>query len=93
VGGGAKNDLWLQIIADASGHTIHRAAVSVGACFGDALMAALGSGYYKSWADFSQTIQPGASFTPDPARHAAYQPYRRMFDQLYYATRDLMHAL
>lgn len=93
VGGGAKNDVWLQIIADASGHTIHRASVSVGACFGDALMAALGSGYYKAWADFSEVIQPGACFIPDPVRHAAYQPYRRMFDQLYRATRDLMHAL
>lgn len=93
VGGGAMNIPWLHIIADISGYTINTASVTLGAAFGDALMAALAAGQYRSFADFDRVIKPGLVIAPDPAKHAAYQPYRRLFDQLYQNNKELMHSL
>ena len=44
VGGGTKNPAWMQITADVSGKRILVPAVTVGASYGDALMAAVGTG-------------------------------------------------
>ncbi|HAF63175.1 MAG TPA: carbohydrate kinase [Anaerolineaceae bacterium] len=93
VGGGSQNLLWLQIIADVSGQVIHRAAVNIGASFGDALMAGLGCGHFHSFSDLSDLIRPDTFFVPDEERNALYQPYRKRFAQLYSSTRDLMHEL
>jgi len=92
-GGGAKNLPWLKIIADITGQTIQIPQVTLGAAFGDALMAALAAGRYRSFADFADVIQPGGVFLPDEGRHATYGAYRRVFDRLYLSTQDLMHAL
>lgn len=72
VGGGAKNRPWMQIIADITGQPIHTAGVTLGAAYGDALMAALAAGCYQSFADFSTVIQPGESFLPDAGRNRRY---------------------
>lgn len=93
VGGGAKNLPWLQIIADITGQTINTARVTMGAAYGDALMAALGVGFYKSFADFAEVIQPGLSLQPDLQNHERYRPYRKIFDQLYLSTKNLVHSL
>ena len=44
VGGGTKNPVWTQAIADVCGREVSVAKVTVGACFGEALMAALAGG-------------------------------------------------
>jgi xylulokinase len=93
VGGGVKNLTWLKIIADITGETINTANVSIGAAFGDALMASLGCGYYKSFADFSEVIKPGQVIEPDKNKTKLYQPYRKIFDQLYSATKEMMHSI
>lgn len=93
VGGGTKNPLWMQMVADITGKTLHTAGITIGASFGDAMMAAMGIRYFSSFADFSSFIKAGAVYTPDAQTHKAYQPYLRMFDQLYDATKELMHKL
>ena len=93
VGGGVKNLHWLIIIADITGETINTADVSIGTAFGDALMASLGCGYYKSFADLSTVIKPGRVIELDQKNTKLYQPYRIVFDQLYLATKELMHSL
>lgn len=93
VGGGAKNIPWLHMIADISGETLNTARVTMGAAFGDALMAALASGRYTSFADFNAVIKPGQVIEPNMKNHSIYQPYRKIFDQLYLSTKELMHSL
>lgn len=39
---GTKNPEWIQIVADITGKEIATAAVTIGASFGDAMMAAMG---------------------------------------------------
>lgn len=58
-GGGTKNDVWLQAVSDVLERPIQTASVSVGAAYGDAIMAALAGGAYSNWVDLSTAIQIG----------------------------------
>ncbi len=95
VGGGAKNPLWMQIVADITGKTISTPAVTVGASFGDAMMAALGIKWpgYESFASLTKFIKPGKSYEPNPGNHMLYEKYQALYDALYTATADIMHSL
>ena len=94
-GGGAQNPLWMQIIADILGKEIATPEVTVGACYGDALMAALGVKYegFEDYASLTGFILAGRTYQPDPAAHEAYQKYQAVYDALYGATKDLAHVL
>ena len=94
-GGGTQNPLWMQIIADVLGKEIEVPAVTVGACYGDALMAALGSGAegFENYAALSRIIRAGKTYVPDPAAHEIYGKYQAIYDKLYDATKTLAHAL
>jgi sugar (pentulose or hexulose) kinase len=50
-GGGAKSDLWLQMKADLLGTSLIRTLVEEPACFGAAVLAAAGSGWFSSGQD------------------------------------------
>lgn len=93
VGGGTKNRLWLQIIADISNQAIQTARVTIGAAYGDALLAAVAIGGCPGFAELGEKIKPAEVFQPDAQRHEIYKPYRKIFDQLYIRNQDLMHAL
>lgn len=93
VGGGTKNPLWMQIVADVTGKEIRTAGVTIGASFGDAMMAAMGIHYFSSFADLGKIIKPGVTYHPDMEKHEAYKKYQAIFDKLYVETKDLMHQL
>jgi xylulokinase len=93
VGGGALNKPWLQIIADITGQPIQTASVTLGAAYGDALMASLGCGAYSDFAAFEEIVRPALTIQPDARNWGPYQSSRKIFDQLYLATKDLMHIL
>jgi xylulokinase len=91
VGGGTKSERWLQIVSDISGKTQQTVAEGIGAAYGDALLAALSVGHYRSVQDFDSIIRSQRTIKPDLAVHRQYEPYRSRFARLYEATRDLMH--
>jgi xylulokinase len=90
VGGGTNADLWLQIVSDAAGLMQEIPAVTVGACYGDALLAGEGAGIVapsSSWARTDRLV------SPDPANMDAYDALYELYRELYPATRELQHAL
>ena len=95
VGGGTLNPVWMQIIADILGTPVSTPAVTVGACFGDALMAAQAVKYpgFESYDALTNYIQDGITYLPDMDNHAAYRKYQAIYDSLYPLTADLMHAV
>ena len=93
VGGGTKNPVWLQAVADACGKEVFTARVTMGACFGDALMAALAGGACESWEEVARRVGSGEVVAPDMNVHALCVERRKMFDELYRANKDTMHAL
>lgn len=95
VGGGVKNELWMQIVADVTRKEISTPKITVGASFGDALMAASGIQYpgFESFDKLTDFIKPGKTYYPDMDHHQAYKKYQSIYDALYPATVDLMHRL
>ena len=95
VGGGVKNELWMQIVADVTGKEISTPAITVGASFGDALMAASGIQYpgFETFEKLTDFIKPGKTYIPNMENHEIYKKYQAIYDALYPATVDLMHQL
>jgi xylulokinase len=93
VGGGTKTSVWMQIVADITGIPLHIPQVTIGASYGDALMAAIGVKEYPDFTHLRNIIRPAITVWPDQVRHEAYAPFRELYDALYLANRDLMHRL
>lgn len=79
IGGGAKNEFWLQMKADVTGQCVERPAVTESAVLGAAMLAAWGAGAFASLAETSAAwYRVGRTFTPDQTNHGLYAaPYRR----------------
>lgn len=93
VGGGTKNPIWMQIISDITGQEISTASTTIGASYGDALMAIIAVGDSKGYEELAQYIKSGETYKPNMKRYERYKPYRRIYDELYIRNRDLMHQL
>lgn len=91
VGGGTKNEKWVQIISDIGGFTQTLPEVGVGAAYGDALLSALGIGFYKTPKEMTSSVKIKKEVTPCMVNYEKYAPYRKMYSSLYNATADLMH--
>ena len=92
-GGGTKNPIWMPIIADITGEEIHTANVTIGAAYGDALMAAIAVGHIEKFSDIRNYITEGVSYKPNKKNHEIYKKYHAMFNELYETTKNLMHRL
>ena len=90
VGGGTKGGLWTQIVSDVTGRPQEIPAETIGACFGDALLAAIGAGLMPadtSWATVAETVEP------NPASRDVYDELYGVYRSLYPATVQQAHAL
>jgi len=90
VGGGTQGGLWTQIVSDVTGREQTVPAQTIGASYGDALMAAIGVGLVPpdtNWAVAGHTV------TPDPSTRAVYDALYRDYRELYPATRPVVHRL
>ncbi|WP_040777830.1 FGGY-family carbohydrate kinase [Nocardia pneumoniae] len=88
VGGGTKGGLWTQIVSDVTGLEQQLPADTVGACLGDALLAAEASGVDTSgWNPIVDTVRPY------PERTAKYVEYYRRYRELYECTTAITHFL
>jgi xylulokinase len=90
VGGGTQGGLWTQIVSDVTGRTQLVPAQAIGASYGDALLAAIGTGLAAAGADWSQV---GAEVVPDPAHRALYDELYATYGELYPASREQVHRL
>ena len=90
VGGGIKNMAWLQAVSDISNKCQHVAQVDTGAAYGDALIAALATGFYRDSAQVAEQIKLRYTVEPDPNAYEAYAPFRSRYNRLYLQTRDMM---
>ena len=92
VGGAARSDLWMQIIADVTGYPIWTIREDVEAALGAARMAALGVGLI-ALDDRDSWITLVERAVPDIARKARYDAVFAVYAGLYPALRESMHAL
>ncbi|MBI2438963.1 MAG: carbohydrate kinase, partial [Lentisphaerae bacterium] len=89
IGGGARNDLWLQMKADVIGMAVEKPAVTEASVLGAAMLAAWGAGLVPRRAGaFHALAETSAAwyhaqriFSPDENSHRQYEaPYRRYRD-------------
>jgi xylulokinase len=90
VGGGIKSPVWVQAISDVTGRTQLVPEQAIGASYGDALLAGIGTGLLApdtDWATIAREV------TPDPRNRALYDDLFATWAQLYPATRETVHRL
>ncbi|QYJ17034.1 Xylulose kinase [Rubrobacter xylanophilus DSM 9941] len=90
VGGGTKGRLWTQIVSDVTGRPQDLPEETIGAAYGDALLAARAvglAGRDEDWSRISDTVEP------DEANRDLYDELYRVYRELYPATREQMHRL
>lgn len=92
VGGGTRNPKWLQIVSDICGRELY-VGMAYGAAFGDALLAALGTGYFKSTEDICKLINFTNKVLPVPDHTTQYAPYKKLYAELYRQTKNIMHEI
>lgn len=90
VGGGTKSNLWTQVVSDVTGLRQVIPAVTIGASYGDAMLAGDGTGLVAGDARWNA---PAETIAPDPQARARYDELYRIYRSLYPATREQAHAL
>jgi xylulokinase len=93
VGGGTKNPVWLQAVSDISGVSQEIAPLTIGASYGDALLAGLATGLVASPSVMADWQGAATTLHPDPAKREIYDPLHEVYGSLYDSTRELMHRL
>jgi len=92
-GGGAKNPLWLQIIADVLNTKIFTVDSEEGAAFGAALLAATGAGVYTSVEDACRETVHRLDEVKPSADAALYENLYASYRGLYPALKGTFHGL
>jgi xylulokinase len=90
VGGGTRGALWTQIVSDVTGVAQALPAQSIGASYGDALLAAIGAGLTApdtDWTEVAGVVEPSAE------NRALYDERFELYLELYPATRRVSHRL
>ena len=95
VGGGAKNDLWCQILADITGKRVSRSTTVEASALGAGIAAAAGCGWHGGMkaaaAAMSGTNE--ADFDPRPEAIAIYKELRGIYKDLYASVSSLTDRL
>jgi xylulokinase len=90
VGGGTQGSLWTQVVSDVTGRVQEVPEQTIGAAYGDALMAAIGAGLVPPETDWARA---GVVVEPNPAARPLYDEMYELYSSLYPATREHVHAL
>ena len=92
VGGGTKNAVWTQATSDICRMAQTVREKTVGACYGDAFLAALAVGDVRK-GDIREWNPAERRILPRAAHRAPYERQYRIFRELYARNRDLMAEL
>ena len=91
IGGGAKGALWRQIVSDVLGLTLEKTKVD-DSSFGSAMLAAVGIGWFESYADAAETcIQIDTLTAPDSENHALYKCIFARYKAIHDALAPIYH--
>ncbi len=93
VGGGTKNRLWMQIVSDVTGIPQEIFPGNPGACYGDAFLAALGTGGVSSPSALASWLPAPEFIRPESANRPVHDKRYATFLSLYTANRELMHKM
>ena len=88
-GGGSQSDVWMQGIADITGHTIETTSQpKTAGALGASMCALVGSGCFNSFADIKKLIKTAKRFEPQKENKALYDELFQLYKRLYFALRS-----
>jgi xylulokinase len=90
VGGGTQGGLWTQIVSDITGRSQLIPKKTIGASYGDSLLAGIGTGLLEpntDWAEISHEV------VPNPETFDTYQLLFQQYQELYTQTKSQVHIL
>ncbi|MDO7907860.1 xylulokinase [Paenibacillus sp. JX-17] len=94
IGGGTKNETWLQMQADIFNAAIVKLESEQGPAMGAAMLAAYGCGWFASLQDCSAAfIRPAKRYEPNAEAAAAYEKLFSLYQQVYPQTSRLSEGL
>lgn len=94
VGGGTRNPLWVQVLSNIAGVSQLIPEQSIGASFGDAFLAGLGSGLIPSLDVLSnEWVRVVDQIDPDPTFGSRYDELYEIYLDLYKQTKTSLHRL
>lgn len=93
-GGGAKSNVWRQILADVLGTEMVTVNTTEGAAYGAALLAGVAAGVWPNIdTACAETIRVGDRILPDATNASRYAELYRQYQSLYPTLRPVSHAL
>ncbi|MGV2939679.1 xylulokinase [Mesobacillus sp. LC4] len=94
IGGGAKNETWLQMQADIFNAKIEKLASEQGPGMGAAMLAAYGCGWFSSLKDCAKAfIQVSKTYEPIPENVEQYKKLFSIYQDVYTQTKTLNDQL
>jgi xylulokinase len=93
VGGGTRNEAWMQIVSDIAGIRQELPIRELGAAYGDAFLAGIGVGIFSALKDISRWVRDWRVISPRDEQRTLYEDYYRIYRGLYERNADLMHDL
>lgn len=90
LGGGAKGNVWRQMMADIFNTRITvPSLLDEAGSMGAAVNAGVGAGIFQDFNAIDRFLEISRIHEPNPASAAAYQPIRRVFDECYTALKEI----
>ena len=94
IGGGAQDDLWLQICSDVTGLAQAVPQQTIGAAYGDAYIAGMAAGLFSDYSELRASwVKIERNIQPEPAAKATYDALYPIYRDLYRDNRRLMRRL
>lgn len=94
IGGGAKNETWLQIQADIFNATVVKLKSEQGPAVGAAMLAAYGCNWFSSLKECAEVFTvTGKEYEPITENVETYQALFRLYKQIYHQTKELNDGL
>lgn len=94
IGGGAKNETWLQMQADIFNASVVKLKSEQGPAMGAAMLAAYGSGWFGSLSECADKfLAPAQVYKPNPEQAERYNGIFALYQEVYGATKELNRKL
>lgn len=93
VGGGTRNEAWMQMISDIANVEMVIPEQQIGASYGDAFMAGVGVGIFKNLSEITKWVRTKYAIKPNLDNWKKYEPQYRIYRNLYEQTKSSMHEL
>ena len=90
IGGAAESRQLMQIITDIPGCPQNLPRQKLGACYGDAFLAAVGSNYFNRTNEINRWVRMEEEITPSETSKAIYDEGYERYRELYNSTRHLL---